>query len=303
LTKEQRLEEKAREVLLACGLNEIVTMSFMGHKDLDKINVPLDSPFRKAVKIINPLGEDQSLMRTTLLPFILNVTYTNYSRKVQDFKVFEISKIFMPKELPLKELPQEIKTIAIGMYGKDVDFYSLKGVIEALFEVMGIKGVEYVRAEDPSYHPGRSAKILLGDETLGIFGEIHPDVLENYDIPVRVYGGEINLDKVIQYANVEKKYMPLPKYPAVERDIAVLVDRDIFVKDVEKVILETGGKLIDKVELFDVYKGPNIPEGKKSVAFSIWYRSYERTLTDEEVNVIHNNIVEALDKKLGAKLR
>jgi phenylalanyl-tRNA synthetase beta chain len=131
LTKEQRLEEKAREVLLACGLNEIVTMSFMGHKDLDKINVPLDSPFRKAVKIINPLGEDQSLMRTTLLPFILNVTYTNYSRKVQDFKVFEISKIFMPKELPLKELPQEIKTIAIGMYGKDVDFYSLKGVIEA----------------------------------------------------------------------------------------------------------------------------------------------------------------------------
>ncbi|HAA64728.1 MAG TPA: phenylalanine--tRNA ligase subunit beta, partial [Thermoanaerobacter sp.] len=119
LTKEQRLEEKAREVLLACGLNEIVTMSFMGHKDLDKINVPLDSPLRKAVKIINPLGEDQSLMRTTLLPFILNVAYTNYSRKVQDFKVFEISKIFMPKELPLKELPQEIKTIAIGMYGKD----------------------------------------------------------------------------------------------------------------------------------------------------------------------------------------
>ncbi|HAA81171.1 MAG TPA: phenylalanine--tRNA ligase subunit beta, partial [Thermoanaerobacter sp.] len=303
LTKEQRLEEKAREVLLACGLNEIVTMSFMGHKDLDKINVPLDSPLRKAVKIINPLGEDQSLMRTTLLPFILNVAYTNYSRKVQDFKVFEISKIFMPKELPLKELPQEIKTIAIGMYGKDVDFYSLKGVIEALFEVMGIKGVEYVRAEDPSYHPGRSAKILLGDETLGIFGEIHPDVLENYDIPVRVYGGEINLDKVIQYANVENRYMPLPKYPAVERDIAVLVDGDIFVKDVEKVILETGGKLIDKVELFDVYKGPNIPEGKKSVAFSIWYRSYGRTLTDEEVNVIHNNIVEALDKKLGAKLR
>ncbi|ABY94431.1 MULTISPECIES: phenylalanine--tRNA ligase subunit beta [Thermoanaerobacter] len=303
MTKEQELEEKIKEVLLVCGLNEIVTISFMGSKDLDKINVPLDSPLRKAVKIINPLGEDQSLMRTTLLPFILNVAYTNYSRKVQDFKVFEISKVFMPKELPLKELPQEIKTIAIGMYGKDVDFYSLKGVIEALFEVMGIKGVEYVRAEDPSYHPGRSAKILLGDETLGIFGEIHPDVLENYDIPVRVYGGEINLDKVIQYANVEKRYMPLPKYPAVERDIAVLVDRDIFVKDVEKVILETGGKLIDKVELFDVYKGPNIPEGKKSVAFSIWYRSYERTLTDEEVNVIHNNIVEALDKKLGAKLR
>ena len=168
---------------------------------------------------------------------------------------------------------------------------------------MGIKGVEYVRAEDPSYHPGRSAKILLGDETLGIFGEIHPDVLENYDIPVRVYAGEINLDKVIQYSNVEKRYIPLPKYPAVERDIAVLVDEDIFVKDVEKVILETGGKLVDKVELFDVYKGPNIPEGKKSVAFSIWYRSYERTLTDEEVSVIHNNIVEALDKKLGAKLR
>ncbi|MGB9780973.1 phenylalanine--tRNA ligase subunit beta [Caldanaerobacter sp.] len=303
LTKEQQLEEKAREVLLACGLNEIVTMSFMGERDLDRINVPKDSVLRKAVKIINPLGEEQSLMRTTLLPFMLNVAYTNYSRKVGEFKAFEISRVFLPKELPLKELPEEVKTISLGMYGKEVDFYTIKGVIEELLEVMGIVDVEYVRAEEPSYHPGRSAKILFGEEVLGVFGEVHPDVLENYDLPVRVYAGELNLDKIIKFANVDRKYNPLPKYPAVERDIAVVVDEDLFVAEVEKVIKETGRGFVEKTALFDVYKGPNIPEGKKSVAFSIWYRSYEKTLTDEEVNEVHARIVKALEEKLGAKLR
>jgi len=303
LTKEQQLEEKAREVLLACGLNEIVTMSFMGERDLDRINVPKDSVLRKAVKIINPLGEEQSLMRTTLLPFMLNVAYTNYSRKVGEFRAFEISRVFLPKELPLKELPEEVKTISLGMYGKEVDFYTIKGVIEELLEVMGIVDVEYVRAEEPSYHPGRSAKILFKEEVLGVFGEVHPDVLENYDLPVRVYAGELNLDKIIKFANVDKKYNPLPKYPAVERDIAVVVDEDLFVAEVEKVIKETGRGFVEKTALFDVYKGPNIPEGKKSVAFSIWYRSYEKTLTDEEVNEVHARIVKALEEKLGAKLR
>lgn len=303
LTKEQQLEEKAREVLLACGLNEIVTMSFMGERDLDRINVPKDSVLRKAVKIINPLGEEQSLMRTTLLPFMLNVAYTNYSRKVGEFRAFEISRVFLPKELPLKELPEEVKTISLGMYGKEVDFYTIKGVIEELLEVMGIVDVEYVRAEEPSYHPGRSAKILFKEEVLGVFGEVHPDVLENYDLPVRVYAGELNLDKIIKFANVDKKYTPLPKYPAVERDIAVVIDEDLFVAEVEKVIKETGRGFVEKTALFDVYKGPNIPEGKKSVAFSIWYRSYEKTLTDEEVNEVHARIVKALEEKLGAKLR
>ncbi|ERM92219.1 phenylalanyl-tRNA synthetase subunit beta [Caldanaerobacter subterraneus subsp. yonseiensis KB-1] len=303
LTKEQQLEEKAREVLLACGLNEIVTMSFMGERDLDRINVPKDSVLRKAVKIINPLGEEQSLMRTTLLPFMLNVAYTNYSRKVGEFRAFEISRVFLPKELPLKELPEEVKTISLGMYGKEVDFYTIKGVIEELLEVMGIVDVEYVRAEEPSYHPGRSAKILFKEEVLGVFGEVHPDVLENYDLPVRVYAGELNLDKIIKFANVDKKYTPLPKYPAVERDIAVVVDKDLFVAEVEKVIKEAGRGFVEKTALFDVYKGPNIPEGKKSVAFSIWYRSYEKTLTDEEVNEVHARIVKALEEKLGAKLR
>lgn len=303
LTKEQQLEEKAREVLLACGLNEIVTMSFMGERDLDRINVPKDSVLRKAVKIINPLGEEQSLMRTTLLPFMLNVAYTNYSRKVGEFRAFEISRVFLPKELPLKELPEEVKTISLGMYGKEVDFYTIKGVIEELLEVMGIVDVEYVRAEEPSYHPGRSAKILFKEEVLGVFGEVHPDVLENYDLPVRVYAGELNLDKIIKFANVDKKYTSLPKYPAVERDIAVVVDEDLFVAEVEKVIKEAGRGFVEKTALFDVYKGPNIPEGKKSVAFSIWYRSYEKTLTDEEVNEVHARIVKALEEKLGAKLR
>lgn len=302
-TREQMLVEKIKNIFLSCGLSEVITTSFIGSKDFDMINLPQNSPLRNAVKIMNPLGEDQSLMRTTLIPSLLNVAYTNFSRKVEEFGVFEISRIFIPKNLPLKELPIETKTAAISMYGRDVDFYSIKGIVENIFNQLNIKNVKYVRTVNPVYHPGRVAQIILDGNVLGIIGEIHPDVLENYDISTRVYAGELNIDMILQSTNIDKKYRPLPKYPAVERDIAVLVDSDIFVSDIEEVILEEGMGLIDKIKLFDVYKGKNIPENKKSVAYSIWYRSSERTLTDEEVNIVHNRIIETLSQKLGARLR
>ncbi|MEG6567684.1 phenylalanine--tRNA ligase subunit beta [Thermoanaerobacterium saccharolyticum] len=302
-TREQKLEDTVKDVFLSCGLNEVITTSFMGMKDLDKINLPDDSYLRNAVKIMNPLGEDQGYMRTTLLPFMLNVVCTNYSRKVSEFKAFEISKVFVPKSLPLEELPDEIKSGIIAMYGHDVDFLTIKGVIEELLDVLNIKNVKYVRSQNPAYHPGRSADVIVGDEKICVFGELNPDVAENYDINKRVYISEVNLELLFKHANDEKVYKPLPRYPAVERDIAVLVDKSTFVADIENVIRKAGGQLVDDVKLFDVYEGENIPEDKKSVAFSIWYRSYDKTLTDEEVSKVHDKIVNRLSEELGAQLR
>lgn len=302
-TERQKLIETIKDTLVSSGLNEIITMSFMGKKDLDKINVDNDSKLRYAIKIINPLGEDQSYMRTTLLPSMLNVAKTNYSRKFADFEAFEISKVFIPNSLPLTELPNEIEMAIIGMYGNHGNFLRLKGIIENLFETLKINDVTYIRSKNKLYHPGRSADIIINGERVGILGELHPDVLENYDISEKVYISELNLDIVLRLANTNVKFTPLPKYPAVERDIAVLVDKNVFVADIKNVIIEAGGDIIDDVKLFDVYSGENIPENKKSVAYSIWYRSYKRTLTDEEVNKVHSHIIEELDYKLGAKLR
>ncbi|SNX52822.1 phenylalanine--tRNA ligase subunit beta [Thermoanaerobacterium sp. RBIITD] len=302
-TTEQKLEDRVKDIFLSCGLNEIITTSFMGMKDLDKINLPEDSPYRKAVKIMNPLGEDQGYMRTTLLPSMMNVAYTNYSRKVSDFKAFEISKIFVPKSLPIEELPIEIKTAIIGMYGKEVDFLKLKGIIEALIESLNIKDVKYVRSKNPLYHPGRSADLIINGDNVGILGELNPDITENYGINEEMYVSELNLEKIFKMANFKRKYSPLPKYPAVERDIAILVSKDTYVADIEDIIRKTGGELVDDVKLFDVYTGENIPEDKKSVAYSIWYRSYERTLTDEEVKKVHDKIIQTLNDKIGAQLR
>ncbi|MDI6604543.1 MAG: phenylalanine--tRNA ligase subunit beta [Thermoanaerobacteraceae bacterium] len=302
-TLKQQLEEKVKNIFLASGLNEITTTSFMGTKDLDRLNLASDSNLRKAVKIMNPLGEDQGFMRTTMLPSMLNVAYTNYSRKVSDFGVFELSKVFIPKELPLKELPTEIKMAVIGMYGKDINYYSIKGIIEALFDKMNIRNVKYRRSENQLYHPGRSADIIVNNEKVGVIGQLHPDIIESYDIQSEVYAGELKIDTIIDMADMNKKYSPLPKYPAVERDISILLDKEIFAYDIEETIRRIGGKIIDDVRLFDVYTGENIPEDKKSIAFSIWYRSYEKTLTDAEVNKVHDKIVEELKRKFHAELR
>ena len=300
---EKIVEDRAKSVLQGLGLNEVMTYSFISPKAYDRINIEKNSPLRNYIELINPLGEDYSVMRTTLIPNILDLLTRNYNRGIKDCYVYEIGNIFIPKELPLKDLPTEKKILAIGMYG-NVDFYDIKEVVEILFDRMGIKGLEYVpEKKDPTFHPNRTANILYNGKNMGILGEIHIDVMEKYDIDTRIYIAHLDFDEIIKETKMEKKYKPLPKYPAIMRDIALVVDNEVLVGDIENIIWKHGEGLIEEVELFDVYTGDQIEEGKKSVAFSITYRSHSKTLEDEEVNAVQENIIKDLENQLGAKLR
>ena len=242
-------------------------------------------------------------MRTTLLPNMLDLLSRNYNKSIESVFAYEIGNVFIPKSLPVTELPDEKKVLSFGFYG-ETDFYDMKEIIEKTLSELGINDVEYIREEkSPTYHPGRTAKLLINGSLLGIIGEIHPDVLENYNIKTRVYGGELQFDKIVELTNLEIKYAPLPKYPSMTRDIAVIVREEILVGNIEKIILNHGGGLIQGVKLFDIYRGNQIQEGLKSVAYSIVYRSFDRTLTDEEVNNIQEAIIKDLETSIEAKLR
>ncbi|SHH24330.1 phenylalanine--tRNA ligase subunit beta [Tepidibacter thalassicus] len=297
----QIFEENIKNSLVAMGLNEILTYSFVSPKGVDKINLPEHSIKRKFIKIINPLGEETSVMRTTLLPNMLDVVSRNYSRKVDEFAGFEIGNTFMPKD---NLLPVEKKSIALGLYSDEMDFFTIKGIIEELFENIGFENYDVIPEKNhPTFHPGRCACIAYNDNIVGVFGEIHPDVLENYDINTRVYAAEIDFELLFTFARNNKTYKPLPKYPAITRDIALLVKDDVYVKEIEDVIKQNSKGLVESFKLFDVYKGEQIEEGYKSVAYSIVYRSIEKTLTDDEVNEVHDNIVRELKEKINANLR
>lgn len=296
------IEDTVKEVLCGCGLYEIQTYSFESPSVFDKLRLSECDELRRAIVISNPLGEEYSIMRTTLLPSMLSALSLNYNRGMESAGLYEIAPRFIPREIPLKELPEERLTICLGMYGSE-DFYSLKGRIEVLLEELNISDYSFRRVQHPSYHPGRAAEVLIGDEVLGIIGEAHPDVSQAYQIGTRVYMGELNFNLLMKNARREVKYSPLPKYPAVNRDIAVLVDRETEVGRIAEAIKEAGGELVEKLELFDVYTGEQIPEGKKSVAYSLTLRSKERTLVDEEANRLIQNILANLRDKLGAKLR
>lgn len=297
------IEGKVKSLFMGLGFNEVMTYSFISPKAYDKISLPKESKARDVIKLINPLGEDYSVMRTTLLPNMLDLLGRNFNRGVEEVFAYEIGNIFIPKSLPVKELPIEKQILSIGFYGKK-DFYYLKEVVEKVLERLGITGIEYEREEkNTTFHPGRTAKIFVGNEEIGTIGEIHPDVCENYSIKNRVYAGQIDFDKIVELTNLDIKYKPLPKYPSMVRDIALVLKEDILVGDIEKIIRKHGKGLIEKIELFDIYKGNQIDEGMKSVAYSITYRSYEKTLTDDEVNQIQNSIIEDLENTLNAKLR
>lgn len=300
---QRTVADKTKSVLQGLGYNEVMTYSFISPKAYDRINVKPDSPLRNYIEIMNPLGEDYSVMRTTLIPNILDLLVRNYNYGVKECYVYEIGNTFIPKELPLKQLPYEKKRLSIGMYGDD-DFYGLKETVEILFERLGIGGLEFVpEKNNPTFHPNRTALILKDGEEIGILGEIHIDVMENYGVKNRIYVADLDFEKIVENTNLERKYRPLPKYPAIVRDIAVVVDMDITVGDIQKAILSKGQGYIENVELFDVYTGKQVEKGKKSLAFSITYRSYERTLKDDEVNTIQNSIIETLESKFNAKLR
>ncbi len=299
----RQIEDKTKSILTGIGLNEITTYSFISPKQYDKLNIPEDSMKRKCVEIRNPLGEDFSVMRTTLVGNILEVMTRNYKYGVEKAWAYEIGNTFTPRELPITELPYENKVLAMGMYGNS-DFFTLKGVLDTVLEKLGIKGYEYIREKNnPAFHPGRTASITLGNHVLGTIGEIHPDVLDNFGMKERVYVAELNFELMVLASNLERKYTPLPKYPSVSRDIALVLDEDIMVKEIEKIIMENSKNLVSAIKLFDVYKGGQIEKGKKSVAYSIIYRSHDKTLTDEDVSKVHDKIVEKLKENLNATLR
>ncbi|QXM06350.1 phenylalanine--tRNA ligase subunit beta [Crassaminicella indica] len=303
-TNGQIIEALAKNTLNAVGLNEIQTYSFISPKTFDLLCIPEESFMRRVVKLINPLGEETSVMRTTLMGNMLEVLSRNYNRNVEKAQAFELGNTFIPKSIPVETLPIEKKVLTLGMYGKEVDFYSLKGVIERLFERLGIKDFEYIPEKNhKTFHPGRCANIIYGNHILGVMGEIHPDVMENYDMDIRVYVSEIDFNIIYQIASLDRLYQELPKYPAVTRDMAIVVKDDIYVKQIEAIVKENGGKILESIKLFDVYKGKQIEEGYKSVAYSLTYRAKDRTLTDEEVTKVHEKIVKELEEKLGATLR
>ncbi|RXI47335.1 phenylalanine--tRNA ligase subunit beta [Clostridium tetani] len=301
-TLKQHLEDKVVEILIGSGLNQSISYSFVSPKIFDKILIPKDNDLRNTVKIKNPLGEDYSLMRTTTLASMMEALSRNYSRNNSYARLFEMGKVYIPSQ-DEKVLPEERNTLVIGMYG-EVDYLNLKGILENLIEELNIEKSSYKReSEHPTFHPGKTAKLYVNKEFAGLLGEIHPDVLDNYDIDEKCYIAELNLDVLFKNANIEKKYKALPKFPAVDRDMALLVDDEVLVQDIESIIRNKGGKILEDVKLFDVYKGAQIPEGKKSVAYSIVYRMPNRTLTDAEVNKVHDKIVRTLENNLGAELR
>ena len=298
---EQKAEDVVSEVLTAQGMSEIYTYTFTSPSIFDKLNIPEDSALRNTVKISNPLGEDTSIMRTTTAASMIEVLARNYNFRTPTAKMFEIGKIYIPTEKT--QLPDEPKIISLGMYG-DVDFFDMKGICEALFENMNISGVEYTAVSDnPTYHPGRCAKITVNGKDLGIIGQIHPSVGRKFDIDAPCYVGELKFGEMLKCMNTEIKYHKLPKFPAVTRDFSILIDKSTPVAEIEKVMRKASGKLLEDLKLSDVYEGAQIPEGKKSVMYKVSFRASDRSLTGEEADNLHAKIVKNLEGSLGAVLR
>ena len=307
LTDKQKLERSVEQACIAMGLNQINTFSFISPKYYDKICLPADSKLRDGVVITNPLGEDTSVMRTTILPSMCEVVARNYNLRNPEAALFEIGTEYIPTETG--KLPNEPVRLCIGMYGADADFYSIKGTIEGLFEAIGIKDYDVEAAADgcgfgeaASFHPGRVAVAKIGDKPIAIFGELHPQVLENYGISARAYAAKVLITELLDINIPEKVYKPLPKYPATTRDIALVCDDEIPVASLEKLIKNAVGATLEKIKLFDVYKGAQISEGKKSVAFSIVMRSHDGTLTDEQADAAMKRVAKAL-KTVDAEVR
>lgn len=301
LTDKQKFIRKINEVLLSSGCSEISTFSFISPKSYDKIKLSADSELRNSVVISNPLGEDTSVMRTTVIPSMLTVLSHNYNHKNETACLYEIGTIYTPTEAG--KLPNETQKIAIGMYGDNANFYSLKGIVEKLLSELNTAKYDIEPVSDnPTFHPGRTAKLLINGETLATFGEIHPTVTENYDISVKVYIAEIDVNTAYDNQLPAKTHKPLPKFPAISRDLALVCDKDVPVLTLQKAIAKAVGNNLEEIKLFDIYEGNQIEKGKKSVAYSIRMRSAERTLTDEEADTAMKRVIKALQKE-GIELR
>ncbi|MBR0161467.1 MAG: phenylalanine--tRNA ligase subunit beta [Oscillospiraceae bacterium] len=300
-TPEQQCERSIGEICRSLGMDEIITYSFISPSYYDRICLPKDSPLRDSLKILNPLGEDTSIMRTTTLPSMLEILTRNFNYRNPSAALYEIGRTYHKREDGLADEP---KTLSIGAYGENVDFFVLKGWLEELFERLGIQNVRYSRdLENPSYHPGRCAKVWAGDACIGTLGQIHPRVMNNYSVDAEFYCAQISFDELFRLRGGTPVFKPLPRFPAVTRDIAVICDLNLPVGDMQDVIRESGGEYLKDCKVFDVYTGHHIVEGKKSVAFSLTMRAEDQTLTDEHAETIVSNVLKALQTRFGAEMR
>lgn len=301
ITEKQQFVRTLHRFMLSLGADEIMTYSFFSPKDYDKILMPTNDPLRKSITIRNPLGEDTSIMRTTALPSMLQVISRNYNNRNPEACLYELACEYHPTEP--EKLPIEKPMIVCGMYGEHYDFFTAKGMVEVLLDRLGIIDWDIVACKDAySYHPGRCAKLFAGEDELGIIGEIHPNAAENFAIETRVYSFTLDVAVLMQHAHMEHVYKTLPKFPAVTRDLALICDAEVPVLDLEKAIKRGAGKLLENIQVFDVYRGEQIERGKKSVAFNIVLRSADTTLTDEQINNAVNKSIKELES-VGAFLR
>ena len=303
LSFKMRIEGVARDIAEFCGFSQGMTYSFESPKVFDKLLLPEDSPLRKAIVISNPLGEDFSIMRTTSLNGMLTSLSTNYNRRNKNVKLYELGNIYLPKALPLTELPDERMQFTLGFYG-DGDFFSMKGVVEEFLEKVGMRNKpEYNPDAGKTFlHPGRQADIVYDGEVIGYLGEVHPDVLDIYSIGEKAYIAVIDMPHIVEKATFDRKYEGIAKFPAVTRDISMVMDKSVLVGTVEDIIEKRGGKLVESYKLFDIYEGSQIKSGFKSVAYSISFRAKDRTLEDKDINPIMENILKDLGA-LGIELR
>ena len=301
-TEAMKLENRAGSLCRSLGYSEILTYSFVSPSIFDQIRLPEDSSLRNAMRIQNPLGEDASIMRTVALPSMLAILARNNAYHNDAVKLYELAKVYLPK--PGQTLPDEPKHLVLGTYGEHEDFFKMKGEIEAFLRGMNVPEARYTAEKhDPTFHPGRCARVSVGGVDLGCFGQIHPLVARSYGIDGEIFAAELNFTALLSLQLPEKTYTPLPKYPAVTRDIAVVCDEAVTVAALSDCIRAAGGKLLRSVELFDIYRGKGIASGSKSAAFRLTLRADDRTLTDSDSDGVVSAVLAALEKELNAKLR
>lgn len=303
LSFKARVENVAQDIAEFCGFSQGMTYSFESPKVFDKLRLSADSEMRKAVVISNPLGEDFSIMRTTSLNGILTSLATNYNRRNKDVRLYELGNVYIPKQVPITELPDERMQFTLGFFGEG-DFFTMKGVIEEFLEKAGLKNkVTYDPNAGKSYlHPGRQANVVYDEKVIGYLGEVHPDVADTYGIGEKAYVAVIDMPQVVELATFDRKYKGIAKYPAVSRDISMVMPKSILVGSVEAVIEKRGGKLLESYRLFDIYEGSQIKDGFKSVAYTISFRAADRTLEDKDINAIMDKILKDLSN-MGIELR
>ena len=298
-----RVEEIAREVAQFCGFSQGMTYSFESPKVFDKLLLPADSELRKTVTISNPLGEDFSIMRTISLNGMLTSLSTNYNRRNKNVRLYELGNIYLPKQIPVAELPEERMQFTLGFYGEG-DFFTMKGVVEEFLDKVGMhKKAEYdPQSAHPFLHPGRQANIIYDGQVIGYLGEVHPTVAANYAIKERTYVAVIDMPEIVSRATFDRKYEGIAKYPAVNRDLSMVVPKAVLAGDIEKIFEQRGGKILESYQLFDIYEGAQIKPGFKSLAYTLTFRAKDRTLEEADVTSVMKKIMNGLDK-LGIELR